>query len=36
MCVYVNLQVECQQQQAQILALVINLENGYLFYSTWK
>lgn len=36
MCVYVQLQVECQLQQGQILALVINFENDYLFYSTWK
>lgn len=31
-----ELHVEWQQQQAKILTLVINLENDYLFDSTWK
>lgn len=29
-----ELQVGCQLEQAQILALVINFENDYLFCST--
>lgn len=36
-CLYdCELYAECQQQQAQTLASMINLGNDYLFDSTWK